>query len=64
MNANRYGQSYIIEFVPWGNAVKVSAVDPVTGEEASIVGDPNATQEALTQLAIQKLEYIRDKKGS
>lgn len=49
---------YIIEFVQNGAYVKVSAVDPYTGLEASIVGDARATEEHLARLAVRKLEKL------
>lgn len=48
----------IFEFVRVGGAVKVTAVDPATGAEASIVGDPAAGEAALKRLARQKLDYV------
>ena len=48
----------MIEFVPQGDYVKVSAVDPVTKTEVSIVGDPAAGEETLTRIAVRKLEYV------
>lgn len=55
----------LIEFVPQGDYVKVSAVDPVTKTEVSIVGDPSAGEEALKRVAVRKLEYVlsRQKPG-
>lgn len=50
-------KEYYIEFYPSGNAMKVSAVDPETGEEAVIIGPLNAAKSDLQKLAIQKLEY-------
>lgn len=55
------GEGYIIEMIQQGAYVKVSAIDTRTGAEASIVGDPRAGQERLSQLAIQKLEYVLKK---
>ncbi len=52
----------IIELIQQGRFVKVTAIDPVTGIEASIVGDPAATQQKLQQLAIKKLAYVINKK--
>jgi hypothetical protein len=48
----------IFEFIRVGAAIKVSAVDPATGTEASIVGDPASGEAALKRLARQKLEYV------
>ncbi len=52
---------YIIEFIPQGRYVKVSAIDPITGTEAVMVGDPTQPQATLQRLAIQKLEYLLNK---
>jgi hypothetical protein len=53
----------IFEFLRVGTAVKVTAVDVVTGIEASIVGDPAASEATLKQLARQKLDYVRAKQS-
>lgn len=47
---------YIIEFHQVGNSVKVSAMDPATLTEVSIIGMPSAPRDYLTKLAVQKLE--------
>jgi len=51
-------QGYIIEFHRVGNAVKVSAMDPRTLTEVSIVGDPGAGDAELTRIAVRKLEFM------
>lgn len=48
----------LIEFHHVGNAVKVTAVDPRSLLEASIVGDPAMGETALTRAAVQKLRYV------
>ena len=53
----------IFEFVRVGVSVKVTAVDPATGTEATIVGDPAAGEAALKRLARQKLDYVLAKAG-
>ncbi len=53
---------YLVEFHRVGNAIKVSALDPVSNTEVSIVGDPAASQDELTRIAVQKLEYVLAKK--
>lgn len=55
----------IFEFIRVGSVVKVTAVDPITGTEASIVGAPSAGEGELKKLAKQKLVYIlgRDSKA-
>jgi phage head maturation protease len=55
-------QGYIIEFHRVGNAVKVSAIDPVTLTEVSIVGAPSVGDTELTRLAVRKLEYMLAKR--
>ncbi|MBW7836614.1 MAG: hypothetical protein H3C28_08270 [Sphingomonadales bacterium] len=56
MSDGRQG-GYLIEFIQVGNAVKVSAVDPKTGLEVSIVGSPLMSRDQLSRAAVQKLEY-------
>ena len=53
----------IIEFIQQGRYIKVIAIDPVTGTEACIVGDPNAPDSKLKQLALQKLNYVMNKQN-
>ena len=53
-----------VEFVMQGNVVKATAIDPVTGIEASIVGPANAPQAILAENARRKLEYVKNKKSS
>ena len=52
----------IIEFIQVGAYVKVSAVDPVSLVEVSIVGDPSASRNTLEQNAIKKLKFVLAKK--
>ncbi|MDE3016714.1 MAG: hypothetical protein KGI29_07365 [Pseudomonadota bacterium] len=56
-------EQYIMEFISMGPSLKVTAFDPATLREVSIVGDPRASREELSQLAIRKLRYVlnRDK---
>lgn len=49
---------YIIEFHQVGNAVKVSALDPATLTEVSIVGAPTMTEAHLTRAVVRKLEFM------
>lgn len=53
---------YIIECIYRGRYAKVSAVDPVTGTEVSIVGDSKRSKQELERVAVQKLEYVMAKK--
>jgi len=50
--------SFIIEFNIIGRTAKVSAVDPATGTEVSIVGPADAGRETLGRTAIRKLQYV------
>jgi hypothetical protein len=54
--------NYIIEFTQVGGSVKVTAVDPRTMTEVSIVGAPGYSQEFLTRQAVKKLQYVLAKK--
>jgi hypothetical protein len=56
------GRPIYIEFVVQGNVVKTTAIDSVTGLEASIVGPASAPQSVLAQAARRKLEYLARKK--
>jgi hypothetical protein len=57
-------EGYIIEFHRIGNAVKVTAMDPATLTEVSIVGAPAAGDTELTRLVVRKLEYVLAKRGT
>ena len=45
-----------------GRYVKVSAIDPVTGIEVSIVGDASETEKRLKEVVVQKLKKRLAKK--
>lgn len=45
----------IFQFPQMGRVVKVSAIDPVSLIEVSIVGDPRMGEEALRRAALDKL---------
>ncbi len=51
-------QGALIEFVRVGAYIKVMAVDPVSYEEVSIVGDPKTPGSTLAREAVKKLEYV------
>ncbi|RVU39197.1 hypothetical protein EOI86_08095 [Hwanghaeella grinnelliae] len=55
-------QGALIEYIPRGAYVKVCAVDPVTREEVSIVGDARSGSKRLSQEAVKKLEYVLRRK--
>ena len=56
-------EGFYLEFQRLGNVVKVTAVDPATGLEASIVGDPRAGEAVLGRAAARKLRYVLDKRA-
>ncbi len=49
----------IIEYRVQGRYVKVSAVDPVTYEEVSIMGDARYPKEYLASQAVKKLRKLQ-----
>jgi hypothetical protein len=57
-------EGYIIEFHRVGNAVKVTAMDPATLTEVSMVGALGVSDTELTRLAVRKLEYMLAKRGT
>ncbi|MGN6517701.1 MAG: DUF6898 family protein [Rhizomicrobium sp.] len=57
------GSEIYIEFVVQGAVAKVTAIDPRTGTEASIIGPASASRADLSQAAKRKLEYVLKKQG-
>ena len=53
----------IFEFIQHGHSVKVSAMDPETLVEVSIVGPASAGQATLKLTALNKLKYVLAKRG-
>jgi hypothetical protein len=51
----------IIEIRRIGTAMQVIAIDPETGKEVSMVGDPRLSRHELERLAVQKLRYVLNK---
>jgi hypothetical protein len=51
----------ILEFKQIGSTVRVTAVDPVTGIEAVILGPVTAGQPALRETALKKLSFLLGK---
>jgi hypothetical protein len=58
----RGNEHVIIEFIRMGRYVKVSAVDAVTHEEVSLIGDARHTKDYLAQLAVKKLRHVQKKR--
>ncbi len=63
MNAEKsYPGEVLFEFHPSsGRAVRVVAIDPVTGTEVVMVGDRRMSDEMLKRTAARKLFYVLDK---
>lgn len=53
----------LLEFHRIGNAVKVTAVDPRSLAEATIVGDPALGEHALGRAAVRKLRYVLERRA-
>ena len=51
-------EDVIFEFHQVGAYVKVSAMDPASLTEVSVVGDPRAGERALKETALRKLDYV------
>lgn len=49
-------KEYLIEVCQVGISMRVTALDPVTGQEAVIIGPSVAGPQALKSLAVRKLE--------
>ena len=54
-------EGIIVEFHQIGKSVKVTAFDPVSLTEVSIVGPANAARKQLAQNAMRKLRYVLEK---
>lgn len=55
-------EEYYIEFIQFGDHLKVIAIDPATGTEVSMVGDTRRSHEVLAREAVKKLQYVLSKK--
>ncbi len=53
----------IFEFYQLGATVKVTAVDPASYTEVSMVGSPQVSEHELMRLARRKLEFVLAKRG-
>lgn len=60
---NLNGREVIIEFIPVGQFMKVSALDVMTLTEISIQGPSSAPKSLLEQNALKRLEYVLRKNG-
>jgi hypothetical protein len=57
-------EGYIVEYVALGSSMKVTAFDPVTLVEASIIAPVNASKKDMATIAIRKLVYVLSKKST
>ncbi|HTQ15055.1 MAG TPA: hypothetical protein VMH86_14360 [Rhizomicrobium sp.] len=57
------GREILIEFVPQGNVVKVTAIDVATRTEAAIVAPAGAPQATLRAAVLRKLDYLLKKQN-
>lgn len=63
MTGKEENGSYIIESTRVGAQVKVTACDPETGLEATVMGPASASQRDMATLAVRKLQYLMQKHG-
>ena len=54
----------LLEYRRVGAYVKVSAIDPATRTEVSIVGDPARSEAELARVAVSKLRYVLAKRAA
>ena len=57
------GREVILEFQRLGNAVKVTATDPDTLVEVSIMGPVRSSEAELRRAALDKLNYVLRKRA-
>ena len=54
----------LFEFRQIGKALRITAIDPQSGIEVVMVGNPKYSQTALKRLAARKLKYVIAKRWS
>jgi hypothetical protein len=54
---------YLVEFTVIGEQVKVTAIDPVSMREVSIVGSARYSKQMLARQAVKKLRYVMAKEA-
>ncbi len=57
------GGEVYVEFVVQGRVVKVTAIDPQSGTEASVLGPAGASRASLSDAAVRKLRYVLAKQS-
>lgn len=55
------GREVLLEVQRYGNVLRVTAIDPVTGTEVIMVADPRQSMTTIKQLAARKLAYVMEK---
>ena len=63
MNQPLANREVILEFLPVGQFMKVSAMDTKTLIEVSIQGPASTPESTLKRNALKRLEYVLKKKG-
>ena len=56
-------EGFIVEYVRMGNAIKVTAIDPVSLREVSMIGSPKISSKEVGKLAVRKLKYVMERDG-
>lgn len=62
MGSEEHNNGYIIEYVSIGGSVKVTAFDPKTLIEATVIAPASLTPKEQSDLAVRKLHYLLEKK--
>jgi hypothetical protein len=57
------GREVLLEFQVQGAFVKVTAIDPLSGVEATIMGPVTAPRSTLETAAMRKLDFLRAKQS-
>ena len=57
-------KEFYLEYFQLGPQVKVSAIDPDTGIEVSIIAPETATKPEMTRVAVDKLKHVLEKTAS
>lgn len=55
------GREVLLEFRQVGDFVKVTAIDPTSLREVSVVASPRISEAEMIRLAVRKLEFVEAK---
>jgi hypothetical protein len=61
MSVEKNNDGYLIEYVSLGGSMKVTALDPKTLLETSVIVPSSLSQDEASILAIRKLRYMQEK---